>query len=105
MSGEIIKKIKETVNPSREPINYNMAKTIKAVGKPATLEQRMNAFYKDTDEEIVRSAQNGVDLLVVHVDDDILDYRKEFISSYKERGFKIFELTPSNDKIFIISWE
>lgn len=105
MSAEIIKKIKETVNPSREPITYNMAKTIKAVGKPVTLEQRINAFYKDTDERIIQVAQNGEDLLVVYIDNDILDYRKEFINTYKERGFKLFELTPSNDKVFIISWE
>lgn len=105
MSGEIIKKIKETVNPSREPITYNMAKTIKAVGKPVTLEQRINAFYKEIDERIVQSAQNGDELLVVYVDSDILEYRKEIISTYKERGFKLFELTPSNDKIFIVSWE
>lgn len=105
MSGEIIKKIKETVNPSREPITYNMAKTIRAVGKPVTLEQRMNAFYKDIDERIVQTAQNGEELLVVYVDTDILEYRKEIINTYKERGFKLFELTPSNDKIFIVSWE
>lgn len=105
MSGEIIKKIKETVKSSREPITYNMAKTITAVGKPVTLEQRINAFYKEIDENITRTAQNGEDLLVVNVDNDILNYRKEFINTYKERGFKLFELTPSNDKIFIISWE
>lgn len=105
MPGEIIKKIKETVNPSREPITYITAKTIKAVGKPATLEQRINAFYKEIDDEITHAAQNGEDLLVVTIDSDILDHRKEFLNTYKERGFKLFELTPSNDKIFIVSWE
>jgi hypothetical protein len=105
MSGEIIKKIKETVNPTREPITYSMAKTIKAVGKPVTMEQRIAAFYKEIDERIVQTAQNGDDLLVVYVDSDILDHRKEIISSYKERGFKLFELVPTNDKIFIVSWE
>lgn len=105
MSGEIIKKIKETVNPAREPITYITAKTIKAVGKPVTLEQRINTFYKEIDDKIVQAAQNGEDLLVVNVDSDILDYRKEFVNTYKERGFKLFELSPSNDKIFIVSWE
>jgi hypothetical protein len=105
MSGEIIKKIKETVNPSREPINYNMAKTIKAVGKPVAIDQRLVDFYKEIDAKIVRTAQNGDDLLIVYIDSDILDHRKEIISSYKERGFKLFELTPANDKIFIVSWE
>lgn len=105
MSGEIIKKIKETVNPSCEPITYNMAKTIKAVGKPLTVKQRIDAFYKYTDDEITQAAKRGEDILVVYVDNDILDYRKEFINTYKERGFKLFELTPSNDEIFIISWK
>jgi hypothetical protein len=105
MPGEIIKKIKEVVNPSRELITYNMAKTIKAVGKPVAMEQRLKFFYKDIDERIVQAAQNGEDLLVVYVDSDILEYRKEIINTYEERGFKLFDLTPSNDKIFIVSWE
>lgn len=105
MSGEIIRKIKETVNPVKEPITYNMAKTIKAVGKPATLEQRMTAFYKEIDERISQTAQNGEDLIVVYIDSDILSLRDELIKTYKDRGFKLYELTPINNKLFIISWE
>ena len=105
MSGEFIRKIKETVYPTPEPITYELAKTIKAVGKPATIEQRITAFYKETDDQIQRSAQNGEELLVVYIDADILTKRDEIISTYKDRGFKLYELTPANNKIFIISWE
>lgn len=105
MSGEIIRKIKETVNPSKEPITLSMAKTIKAVGKAVSVEQRIYSFYKETDERIAQAAQGGDDLLVVYIDADITDKRQEIIETYKARGFGIYELTPSNYKIFILSWE
>lgn len=105
MNGEFIRKIKDTIIGQDEPITYNIARTIQSVGKPVDLETRINTFYREVDSKIARAAQSDDSILIVFIDKDIMDERKNIINTYKERGFKIYELTPTNDKLFIISWE
>lgn len=106
MTGQITRKIKEIINPDKEPITKDMAKSIQTVGKVMTPEERLNLFYTDIDDQISKTASvQHEDLLVVSLDSDLISKRDEIIDNYKSRNFTVYELTPVNNKLFILSWE
>ena len=103
--GNIMSKTKEILAGKNEPMTCEEAKMLTYTGNLCTMEQRVAAFIKDTNQRVIDNAKFGRFQCLVTIPEELISQIGTIQKEYKDRGFTIHTLEPKLDNTFVINWK
>lgn len=102
---DLTKKVKDALKINQNPMSAIEAQMLAITGTTTTLEKRINYFKECIDRSIEAKARQGLFYHLVSIPEDIISNKEDFKSTFKERGYNVFELEPIEKSVFVISWK
>ena len=103
--SNVIEKTRDFLTGKKTPITKETAKLLSVTGSICTTEERLSVFMNEVNESILNKAKYQQFRYLLEIPRDLTSESNNILDDFKGRGFEIYNLVPSKEGVYVISWE